>query len=83
MSKIKVTRDVPLIVKLSPYGEEIMGYKKVTRELDALSLREFKKRCKEKNIEFSNGLWNAYIDKCWDQIEKDYQIALDKKKARE
>lgn len=39
--------------------------------------KEFKQKCKDKKIYYSIALWNAYVDKCWDQIEKEYQSRLD------
>ena len=44
--------------------------------------KEFKQKCKNKKIYYSIALWNAYIDKCWLEIEREYNLALDNKKAR-
>ena len=44
-----------------------------------LTEKEFKARCKAKNIKFTIRLWNRYMEREWYVIEKElHKIPLDK-----
>jgi len=39
-----------------------------------ISEKEFKRRCIEKEIKYTKYLWNYYMDKAWDTLEKELEI---------